>query len=113
MDALRRTGRLELAWRGARLVSVNGVLEVPGARTPTGDDLPDTERPVGRQLADELACFASWLDREGSRAAIVTAEHPLVRPRAHFPRFEPVRRPSSQKSSDPDRLPQDPGTMET
>lgn len=103
IDAIRATGRVEWTWRGHRLTSQNGLLEVPGARFPDVDPscVGGGDGPIPRQLGDELACFATWLDRLGSKCRILTAERPLVRPVARIPRFEPIEPATSvRRSSD-------------
>ena len=53
---------------------------------------PDPVRPVTRELADELTCVASWLDRHATRIGLLDVEGALASPFPAVERFEPRRR---------------------
>lgn len=84
LDGLRHTGRLELSVSGGRRVVFDGGLLGPqaGVEAAAGDD---------RRLADELACVASWLDREWGRIRLIRCEGELASPLPRLPRYEPAK----------------------
>jgi DNA polymerase-3 subunit epsilon len=53
---------------------------------PLGDD---TRPPLPRELADEVACVASWLDDQGDRVRLVYAERGLASVLPRLPSFDP------------------------
>ncbi len=56
------------------------------------DRPPEPGRPVGQDLADELTCVASWLDRHARRVRLEHVDGPLVSALPHLPAFRPERR---------------------
>jgi DNA polymerase-3 subunit epsilon len=55
------------------------------------DEPPPAGAPLGRDLADELACVGAWLDRYAGRVRIERVEGPMTSPLPRLPTFEPVR----------------------
>ena len=104
IDALRRTGTLVLELPGSTVELVGGrlVRSAPhggGDRLPfDGDegeaaglaDLP--HRPLRTDLADELACVASWLEREAHQVRVARCDGELASALWPLPRFAPVAR---------------------
>jgi len=108
LDALVRAGRLVVEVHGqggaelvqGRLVRAwaNGpssqpsLLDLPGTcGSPELDRLlPD--RPVPKDLADELQCVASWLDERAPRVRIVHCDEGLASRLPVVPSFTPVTR---------------------
>ena len=95
-------GRLVQAWQ----VSRTGVTALPlpldldpvapdtlrsSSATVAGCDDDPAARPLPTALADELACVAAWLDKEGPRLRIVHADGELTPPHPPLPSFEPAR----------------------
>ena len=90
LRSLRRAGRLELDVDDRRLVFHCGLLGAQAgveAATAGADGPPDG--PVPRDLADELACVASWLEAEAARVRVVRCEGELASPLPRLPRYEP------------------------
>jgi len=101
LDALRRAGRLVLDVPGqggaelvrGRLVSTwaPGSAHLPDVSDALGDE-PDAlvaDRPLPRELADELACVASWLEGAAERVRVVQCEGGLSLPFPRLPSFAP------------------------
>jgi DNA polymerase-3 subunit epsilon len=91
LDSLRRASRLELDLTGdhpRRLVFRGGLLG-PQAGVDAGPTDPGPDGPVPRQLVDELACVASWLEAEAARVRVVRCDGELSWPAAALPRYEP------------------------
>ncbi|MCB1039223.1 MAG: DEDD exonuclease domain-containing protein [Acidimicrobiales bacterium] len=113
-DALRRAGRVVLEVDGAsraellrgRLqrtwtVTRAGIAEVPLPLdldpaapdrldpTPLPDDPTAPGAPLPKALADELACVAQWVDRQGHRIRILEADASLTPLGPPLPTYEP------------------------
>jgi len=87
-DGLRRSGRLVVEGNdGERFVLGGGRLLTGPAPALALDD--DPSAPLPRELADELACVAAWLDTEAPRVRLVACEGELCSPLPRLPRFEP------------------------
>jgi DNA polymerase-3 subunit epsilon len=56
------------------------------------DAPPDPDVPVGRDLADELACVGQWLDRHAGRVRLESVHGPMASPLPRLPEFRPVTR---------------------
>ncbi|MCU1499047.1 MAG: dnaQ [Acidimicrobiales bacterium] len=113
-DALRSAGRLvvELGGRsgaeldGGRLVrawTINraGIVPVPlpldldpaapdALTAASGGDPSVRGLPVPKALADELACVASWLDKEAGRIRVIHSDRGLTSAYPALPSFEPL-----------------------
>lgn len=107
IEGLRRAGRVVVRVGGVtneledgRLVrAFTGdqpplALSVSGEPTWTALPLlpamaPVSPPPVRRELADELACVASWLDREAHRVELVACDGELASPADRLPRYRP------------------------
>lgn len=103
LDGLRRAGRLVVEISGeARAVIARGRLvrvddgpllgaAPPGWPDDPGQDDSDSTGPVPRELADELACVAGWLDAEAARVRLLACDGVLASPLPALPRYEPGR----------------------
>jgi len=96
LDGLRRAGRLVLEVPGARSLLSRGRLvdtwDEGEEQIPLALDLPDDNTaPVPRDLADELACVAAWLDGNAHRVRLVSCDGELASPLPALPSFEPPR----------------------
>lgn len=79
-------GRVDLFNAAAGLLGADAGL--PGADDPPGPTPPD-EGPLPRELADELACVAAYLDAQAHRVRIVHCDGGLALPLPALPSFEP------------------------
>lgn len=91
-------GRLVQAWQ----VSRQGVTVVPlpldldpeaPDPDPVAPALPlvdPADVPLPKAMADELACVASWLDKESGRLRVLHADGALTSPYPPLPAFEPT-----------------------
>jgi DNA polymerase III subunit epsilon len=109
IEGLQRAGRIVLRVGGVtseleagRLVrAFTGdqpplALAAPTTGEPTWTALPllpapapAPPPPVQRELADELACVASWLDREAHRIELLACDGELASPVDRLPRYRP------------------------
>lgn len=101
LDALRRSGRMEIevaagpgasgsrrvVLTGGRLAAEVGQLTLLDCEAGTGGD-PDPDRPLARNLVDELSCVAAWLEAEASSIRVLHCEGPWSFPVPRLPRFE-------------------------
>ncbi len=97
-DELRRAGRLVVEtggggaelWRGRLVRSwVGSQMAHP---LPIGaPEAPDAGDPLPRDLADELSCVASWLDRSAAKLRVVHCTGGLASPLPRLPSFDPAR----------------------
>lgn len=106
LDGLRHAGRLRVELPGVGGVELHHgrlvdswasdpadphlALPFPIAATPAGPDAPD-ERPVPRELADELLCVARWLDEKAARVRLVHCDAGLSSRLPALPTYEPTR----------------------
>lgn len=60
------------------------------------DELPDLDAPIDREVADELACVASWLDRHAGRIRLHASDGTLA---SALPRLPDVRPRTSGATS--------------
>jgi DNA polymerase-3 subunit epsilon len=74
-----RSGRLVRSWRGD---DAQGVLDPGDAAEP-----PAAGTPLPRDLADELACVASWLDEQAARVRLVHCDGELASPLPRLPSY--------------------------
>jgi DNA polymerase-3 subunit epsilon len=97
-DGLRRAGRLVLEIAGEEGVVLAGgrLLEAwRGARPDPGlgawfeATSVDDSGPLPRDLADELACVASWLDAKAARVRVLRCDGGLATPLPRQPTFTP------------------------
>jgi DNA polymerase-3 subunit epsilon len=112
LQSLTRSGRLVIEIPGGAVELVDGCLRAAwpagdqaalplgrGSGTATApealrllDDVVDPEwQPPARELVDELACVAGWLDQHAGRIRIVSAETGLATPLPRLPSFAPRR----------------------
>jgi DNA polymerase-3 subunit epsilon len=89
-DGLRRSGRLVVEGQGGERVVLGGGRLLAGA-APVLDLDDDPRGPLPRELADELACVAAWLDAEAPRVRLVACDGELCSPLPKLPCFEPKR----------------------
>ena len=88
LEALRRSGRVEVEGPdGRRLVLAGGRLLDGPLFAPELDDSPEV--PVPRELVDELACVAAWLDAEAPRLRLVACDGQLASALPRLPSYEP------------------------
>lgn len=103
-DLLRRAGRIRLELpdgSGAeldagRLLRAWSPGAEPGHGSGNGEailDLDEPLPPLERELADELNCVASWLDRSADRLTIAHCEGELASALPAVPTFTPRRTP--------------------
>jgi DNA polymerase III subunit epsilon len=90
-DGLRRSGRLVVEAHGGERVVLGGGRLLAGPAPVLDLDDADLAAPLPRELADELACVAAWLDAEAARVRLVACEGELCSPLPRLPRFEPRR----------------------
>ena len=95
-DSLRRAGRLVVEVPGEGGAMLDGgrlVTAWPADARPPPPPLPEppAEGPLPRELADEVACVAGWLEARAGRARLVHCDGELALPAAALPRFEPGR----------------------
>ncbi len=57
------------------------------------EDLPRPGEPVSRELDDELACVASWLDRHAASVRLELSDVPLSSPLPRLDDYRPLRPP--------------------
>ena len=105
LDALRRSGRMEIEVRGetgarrrvvltgGRLAGDAGQLSLLDAGDGDGEGGPDPgpDQPLPRHLVDELACVAGWLEAEARSVRVLHCEGPWSLPLPQLPRFEPAK----------------------
>jgi DNA polymerase-3 subunit epsilon len=101
LDALRRAGRLEVEVPGEGWAVVDqGLLHAAWAAGTTMPALLSSPRPAGsdatasplaRELADEVATVAAWLEARAGRLRIVDCERALAWPLPRLPSFDPAR----------------------
>ena len=99
LDGLRRAGRITVEVPGEGMAVVEHGRLVAACRgdgvLPLLVDLPVAGEghhdPLPRDLADEAACIASWLDQRAGRLRLVSCEGGLASPLPRLPRLEPVR----------------------
>ncbi len=94
-DELRGAGRLvvESGGGGAELSRGRLVRSWMGTETPRplpieAPDAPDAGDPLPRDLADELACVASWLDQSADTLRLVHCTGGLASPLPRLPSFQ-------------------------
>ena len=91
LDGLRRAGRVVLELAGGIAVELDGGRMV---RSWSGDAVPlpldDIRLPLPHGDADEVACIASWLDKEAHRVRLVSCDGELTSPVAALRRFAPT-----------------------
>jgi DNA polymerase III subunit epsilon len=103
-DLLRRAGRLRLELPdgsgadldGGRLVRAWSAGQPPPPEGTPIDTLPiasHSNAPLHRELADELSCVASWLDRSAHELTITHCEGELASALPAVPSFAPRRTP--------------------
>jgi DNA polymerase-3 subunit epsilon len=108
LDALVRAGRLVVEVHGhggAELVhgqlvrawasgasAQPSLLDLPGTCGPPEPDRLVPDRPVPKDLADELHCVASWLDERAPRVRIVHCDEGLASRLPVVPSFTPAGR---------------------
>jgi DNA polymerase-3 subunit epsilon len=88
LDGLRRAGRMVLELPGGVGVELDGgrlVRSWTGAALP----LPLDDGPLPHHAADEVACIASWLDREAHRVRVVSCDGELASAVAALPSLRP------------------------
>ena len=91
-DGLRRSGRLEVEGQGGERIVIGGGRLLAGPAPVLDLDADaDLAGPLPRELADELACVAAWLDAEAGQVRLVTCEGELCSPLPRLPSFEPGR----------------------
>ena len=99
LDGLRRAGRITLGLAGGGGARVeNGLLH--SAWDASGGPGPDpppltpaaVDSPVPRELADELACVAAFLEAKAAHLTLVGCDGELASPLPRLPRFEPAER---------------------
>jgi DNA polymerase-3 subunit epsilon len=94
VDALRRAGRvtLEIAGEGTAVLDRGRLVAAwdGGLFADGGLAVPD-DGPLPRELADEVATVASYLDAKGPRLRLVECEGGLAWPLPRLPRYEPGR----------------------
>lgn len=104
MEALRNAGRLELEVPGdCHAIVAAGVLEAawpseacsPAPRlaldqAPTTADEDAPGRPLGRDLADEVATIAAWLEARAPQVRVLACERGLASPLPRLRSFEPL-----------------------
>ena len=95
-DALRRAGRVQVEVPGEGGALLDGgrlVSAWPAGSHPPPPPLPEpvADGPLPRELADEVACVAGWLEARSSRARRVHCDGELTSPVPALPRFEPAR----------------------
>ena len=92
MEALRRSGRLEVEdANGRRVVLAAGRL-LDGPLFATFCDGAVTAGPLPRELADEVGCVAAWLDAEAPRLRLVACDGELASRLPRLPTYEPRSR---------------------
>jgi DNA polymerase-3 subunit epsilon len=91
-----RNGRLVRAWRTGRggPAAVPLPIDLDPAAPDSDDGAGEPGTPVPKAMADELACIASWIDRELHRITVVAADGPLTATGPPLPTFEPTSVPS-------------------
>ena len=106
LDMLRRAGRLvvELTGGGGAELTAGQLVRAWGARasgddqqslplvpssTDRGDAPSGTDTPLPRDLADELSCVASWLDRHAHRVRVVHCDGGLASPLPALSTYQP------------------------
>jgi DNA polymerase-3 subunit epsilon len=88
LDGLRRAGRMVLELPGGVGVELDGgrlVRSWTGAALP----LPLDDGPLPHHAADEVACIASWLDKEAHRVRVVSCDGELASAVAALPSLRP------------------------
>ncbi len=105
LDSLRRAGRMELEVDGDHVVLAGGTLAAgPGmlALVPDGAAGPAATTecgvPLARDLVDEVACVAAWLDAEGRAARLVSCEGAWTSPLPVLPGYEPAGRAAARRA---------------
>lgn len=96
LDALRAAGRItiELAGGGGALLDRGRLVTAWADRPPASPPLPLAPPPPGplaRDLADELATVAAWLDARAERIRLIECDGGLASALPRIPRFEPSR----------------------
>lgn len=100
LDALRRAGRLVVHVPGEGGAALVGgrLVEAWGAQGPDRGALawleaalPPPDGPLPRELADELACVAQWLDARAGRVRLLRCDAGLAWPASPLPSFVPGR----------------------
>jgi DNA polymerase-3 subunit epsilon len=100
LDALRRSGRLHVEVVGEEhAVLLDGRLVDAWRPDPVRGECgqlmaaltqnEDATAPIAREVADELACVAEWLDRRAARIRVVTCDGELASPLPALPSFDP------------------------
>jgi DNA polymerase-3 subunit epsilon len=90
LDGLRRAGVIELDVPGEGAAVIEGGVLV-GDRLPLDEDAPlcTTEGPVPRELADELACVAAWLEARADCVQLLRCDGELTSALPRLPTYEP------------------------
>jgi DNA polymerase III subunit epsilon len=101
-DALVRAGRLVIEEPGGEQSQLDqGRLVCASVSSPSAlfpsiplPSMPSPSMsltlPVSTDVADELACVASWLDARASRLRVIDCDGGLAWPSSRLPRFEPA-----------------------
>lgn len=90
-DGLRRAGAFRLLVPGNGEAEVrDGRLVLPGT-LDLGPAVPPPDRPLPRELADELHCIGSWLDQRASTVRLLECEGDLISRLPALPSFAPRR----------------------
>ncbi|HEX9969357.1 MAG TPA: exonuclease domain-containing protein, partial [Acidimicrobiales bacterium] len=96
LDALRRSGRVTVSIEGEGAVVLHGgrlvaawTGDTPPLDTQLAVDRADDDGPVPRELVDELATVASYLDTKAGRLRLVESDGELAWPLPRLPRYEP------------------------
>jgi hypothetical protein len=84
--AVVHAGVLHAAWVAGRTIPAL----TPGPQ-PDVPDGGDPESPLSRELADEVATIAGWLDAQAGRVRVVECERDLAWPLPRLPSFDPAR----------------------
>jgi DNA polymerase-3 subunit epsilon len=88
LDGLRRAGRMVLELPGGVGVELDGgrlVRSWTGAALP----LPLEQGPLPHHAADEMACIASWLDKEAHRVRVISCDGELASAVTALPSLRP------------------------
>jgi DNA polymerase-3 subunit epsilon len=68
------------------------------AATAAATASPANHSPLPRDLVDEVACVAAWLDAEGRAARLVSCEGAWTSPLPVLPGYEPAGRPDTRRA---------------
>lgn len=104
-----RDGQMRRAWPVGSADDTDGgdhpvalpfgpVLDDGGPTTALAITSESTPTALPRELADELACVASWLESHAQQVSLVSAERGLSSPLPRLPSFDPRRAPGSRRA---------------